>query len=506
MSNPIICGPILGFEEGGYYTVCLLTDPMPSPPTLEISGRTAPVPFARKATVGGHEFWRAEIKIAPGAKGTPVQYRVRIKNDPLVDRHGRAEWTFYVPARKEQPQIAFASCNGFSSAKLARDTNEPYALWDRLAGQQQKRMAREGNDPPFSLLLMGGDQVYADEIWETRRCPELQRWNELNSKKQNAARVTVAMESEIEAFYAWLYVDRWKDEQMSLVFASIPSVMMWDDHDIFDGWGSYPEERQACPVFQKVFEQAARAFDIFQLRCSPRNRLNPSASHRTLRLRFGEYHLLALDNRSERTLKQIMSEPHWQDVKGWLAKLGRTPVRNLLIMTGLPVVYRSFATVEKLFENTPWHEELEDDVQDHWSTTGHQAERMRLVMVLLNFLAEPARREAKAVLLSGDVHVGALGRIWDENRQIGMTQVISSGIVHPPPTTLAWTGLRLMTSDNPEPLGVEEVMAEMLTPVGSDRYLRSRNFATLFTGTDEKIWINWICEDEKLKPSYAISR
>lgn len=25
---------------------------------------------------------------------------------------------------------------------------------------------------------------------------------------------------------------------------------MWDDHDIWDGWGSYPEPIQACPVFQ----------------------------------------------------------------------------------------------------------------------------------------------------------------------------------------------------------------------------------------------------------------
>ena len=26
--------------------------------------------------------------------------------------------------------------------------------------------------------------------------------------------------------------------------------MTWDDHDIFDGWGSYPVQLQFCPVFQ----------------------------------------------------------------------------------------------------------------------------------------------------------------------------------------------------------------------------------------------------------------
>lgn len=31
-------------------------------------------------------------------------------------------------------------------------------------------------------------------------------------------------------------------------------VMTWDDHDIFDGWGSYPEKLQATPVFQVGLE------------------------------------------------------------------------------------------------------------------------------------------------------------------------------------------------------------------------------------------------------------
>ena len=30
----------------------------------------------------------------------------------------------------------------------------------------------------------------------------------------------------------------------------MPQVMMWDDHDIFDGWGSYPHALLTCSVFQ----------------------------------------------------------------------------------------------------------------------------------------------------------------------------------------------------------------------------------------------------------------
>jgi phosphodiesterase/alkaline phosphatase D-like protein len=47
--------------------------------------------------------------------------------------------------------------------------------------------------------------------------------------------------------------------------ARIPTVMMWDDHDIFDGWGSFSEPMQHSPVFQTLFNHARRAFWVFQL-------------------------------------------------------------------------------------------------------------------------------------------------------------------------------------------------------------------------------------------------
>ncbi|HWM25409.1 MAG TPA: alkaline phosphatase D family protein [Chthoniobacterales bacterium] len=500
MSANILVGPLLGYEEGDYYTVCILAEGLTSAPTIKLSDKSKPISFVKQAGVGSSDFWRAEFKIAAGKDGTSVEYAIKGKAETFSDRHGRSKWRFYVPGKGEEPRIAYVSCNGFSSAELARDTDEPYGLWRRLAQQQTECSEIPQQEKPFSLLLMGGDQVYADEIWVSRRCPELQRWNELPYDQQSNAKPNAAMRAEIEAFYDWLYIDRWKDEQMSLMLSSIPSVMMWDDHDIFDGWGSYPKARQECAVFAKVFQEAARVFDVFQLRCSTRSRLNGTANHRTLALRFRGYQILVLDNRSERTLEQIMSDQQWHDVKGWLDGTQKPP-KNLIVLTAVPVVYRSFAIAEKLFEATPWHEQLEDDVQDHWSAKRHEAERMRLIMVLLNHID---RHKNRCVILSGDVHVGALGRIWDAKRGVGLTQIISSGIVHPAPTPFEWLGIRMTTSDDPERLAEGDVIAEMLKPLGSDQYIRSRNFATFFTGTDDMIWVNWVCE-ENLKPSFGIA-
>lgn len=41
-------------------------------------------------------------------------------------------------------------------------------------------------------------------------------------------------------------------------------TMTWDDHDIFDGWGSYPDTIQNCPVFQGCFHAAKRFYLLFQ--------------------------------------------------------------------------------------------------------------------------------------------------------------------------------------------------------------------------------------------------
>ena len=45
--------------------------------------------------------------------------------------------------------------------------------------------------------------------------------------------------------------------------------MMWDDHDVFDGWGSWPPARQNCPVFRGVAAAARDAFALFQLAAQP---------------------------------------------------------------------------------------------------------------------------------------------------------------------------------------------------------------------------------------------
>ncbi|WVM87546.1 hypothetical protein UMZ34_12980 [Halopseudomonas pachastrellae] len=55
-------------------------------------------------------------------------------------------------------RIAYVSCNGEQIGDLEREGSERNAMWARLT--------EDHRNAPFSLLLHGGDQVYADQVTE----------------------------------------------------------------------------------------------------------------------------------------------------------------------------------------------------------------------------------------------------------------------------------------------------------------------------------------------------
>ena len=490
MNSKMMVGPLLGVENDSVYTVCFLSDRTVDGCDLFVNDARM-ASFRKIADTYSGQFWRAEFPVDEDTSSRDLAYDIRSNGKRIQSASGVSSWTFHVPGSSEKPRISYASCNGFSSAKLIKKTGEPYYLW--------KQMCEEHERSPLSLLIMGGDQLYADEIWESSLTPTIVKWSELSRSKRISCTDVTEIPNELNRFYETLYVKRWSNPEMAHMMASVPTVMMWDDHDIFDGWGSYKPDLQGCNIYKEIFQVARRYFDLFQLRSRHNNALLNAPAHGSFGLRFHDYLILGLDNRSERTRNQVMSSSHWNDVKRWLQSQSSCG-GNLLVLSAIPVAYRSFASVEAVFAATSWEEELEDDILDHWSAREHQGERMRLIMNLMDFVCQ---NDCRTIILSGDVHVGALGLIKDTRNDLEIHQVISSGIVHPPPSALEWLGLRALTSDDKERIGNGQITTEMICPFGSDKYIRARNYAVLEEGTDNKVWVNWICEGD-MKPEYGI--
>ncbi|MCR6740695.1 alkaline phosphatase D family protein [Aeromonas dhakensis] len=491
----LVMGPLLGLESETAYSVCFMTEPGCQSAGVRINGELLAASKQADTPKGG--FWRLIWQASPKSKaGTPVDYEILLDNKPAHDQAGYDKWQFHLPGKKEQVRIGYASCNGFSDFKLLTSTPAPYAMWDKLAAEHKAH--------PFSLLLMGGDQVYADSLWTS--VPTLKAWNELDRAEKVKRKATRTMVEQIDRFYCELYCKQWSRPEVAFMLARVPSAMMWDDHDIFDGWGSYPEDLQRCEVYQAIYAAATKYFRLFQLRSEANGALLDKAlNHHTWRLGFRGYQILALDNRANRTRDQVMSPSQWDQVN---AALAACDTGHLLVLAGVPVVYRDFSFTEAAFDATPWEEELTDDLKDHWRAKAHQGERARLIMRLLDNARQRRQKEpgCKTLILSGDVHVGCLGVIQDKREGVvNVHQLVSSGIVHPCPTQFQWMGILAMTNDDPEYLDESRLIrAELIKPFGAPVYLRTRNFATLLMGSDDKLWANWHCENG-LAASYPLA-
>ena len=502
----IILGPILGYEWDesnlqSYYTVVARLKAGESP-RWNVGGRDVAMTDISGRLHDGSHVWRGEIALQPftAAKPENVAYRISSKGRNLKSVTGASRWKFQLPGKptgREQPRIAFCSCNGFSDPKQARDL-VPLAMWNRLAAVHREN--------PYALLLMGGDQLYCDDL---ARQPGtiMQLWNWLAPESRN--RINPSPREMLQS-YLDHYLMTWSglkhgDEikphtSMVEMMASVPSVMVWDDHDIFDGWGSYQAASKKMPYHKKAFDAARRAFELYQVRGSEQNhslldRRAAGPRHFSQGLRFGPYSILVMDHRSNRTPDQIMDGPQWKQILHWLGT-AKAAGEDLLVVSPVPVIYRRFYD---WISELPGEHGGEDDLRDHWCHRQHEGERDKLIYHLFSSLRDAAGGDGfqRITILSGDVHVGCMGYLERAQPSARITQVISSAIMHPPPSCAQWAGLRAISSDDPFTIKSQSITVRMTRPVGSkDRYIRRRNFVWLQQGTDGKLWVNWELEQQ----------
>jgi PhoD related phosphatase len=495
-------GPVLKFlgcqDDTWGVSAMVVTDATDAAPVLTVAGQAKPAAIAlQQLPHTASAVWRFDFAVPQKAAAQIVSYTL-----------AGVQYSLQVPAKGAQPAMAYASCNGFSDPKLMKQVKDQNALWARLdrlhVGADTIRGRKFG---PWSLLLMGGDQVYSDSIWVD--VPELKQWCDLTHDQRMAYAFSPALRIAVEKFFENLYLDRWAQTDMRVAMGSIPSVMMWDDHDIMDGWGSYPYEQHNCPVYQGIFSVANSYFKLFQLQATgalPPATL-PAQDGYSKGFRMGTMGLLVLDMRSERMPHrpdgahddykpdQVMSEKSWAAVYKWLD--AQEDMTQLLIMSSIPVVHPSFGLLEKMLGVLPGQQELEDDLRDHWTSPPHLQERLRLVHRLLRISAQ---KGCRVTLLSGDVHVAAVGAIESDRNDVPpnarvVNQLTSSGIVHTPPVAMARYFLEqackeVETLDR----GILATMYEF--PATTRRLIGARNFLTIEPDVDDRLWANWWVEGE----------
>ena len=316
-------------------------------------------------------------------------------------------------------RVAYVACNGQEHGDLDRPITERNALWRRLCQQHDEQ--------PFQLLLHGGDQVYADEVLEAH--PRLRQWDQgqidgVGEEIGPDGPVTQAL----RRAYFKRYVEVLGQPEIAWLMARVPSLAMWDDHDICDGWGSLPVRMLDAPVGRRLFESAREHFLLFQLGVAPGTTpaACPDRSGTSLcwHHRLPGLHVIAPDLRSERRPDRVMGTPGWEALE---TALGQIREERVLLMSSVPALGPRLSWLEALMHLTPWMEKYEDDLRDQWQSRAHRNEWR----AFLERLAEVhARAGVSVTVLSGEIHLATRGTLHVPPAPVH--QLVASGIAHPP--------------------------------------------------------------------------
>jgi hypothetical protein len=384
------------------------------------------------------------------------------------------------------PRIALVSCNGVHTAPEA----SRYALWKEL----KKRIDQGAVD----LVIFAGDQIYADPIWMKHDTQ-----GTFSGVSPQAARESLA-----EQYRDW-YVKSWTPPDVQAVLSSCPCLMMWDDHDIFDGYGSHDDDAQ--PAAQIYFEAARQAFSELQASQNPPP-LGPSSF--AFGFEYGDVGFLVLDGRSNRNYPRghILGDNQLHLADQHLQGLQARKLKHLFVVLGVPMIHAPVAAALGVFEVIPGTEEAEDDLRDSWVAPNNLGEARRVLLSLFNFAKASGTQVS---ILSGDVHVATIGAIESSlpahrgptGAPARIHQVVSSGIGYMPPSgTAAWLMKKgIAAVEGRIQLTGNDIAGQLLSFQGSgDRYFMGRrNFAVIkvsdATGKafdpHRNVWVDYFCEE-----------
>lgn len=436
-------GPLLRYVDGSSATIWVEAS---RPCTAEVRCPDGAGGESRTFQIAGHHY--ALIPVTGLTPGTRSPYQVLLDGVqvwPLPDSRFPPSVIHTPVDDHETVRVAFGSCRWATPAADEKDPGGPDAL-DTLAA----RIAADPESERPDVLLLLGDQVYADEVSEATR-----RWLEARRGLNEPPGAEVADYEE----YTHLYYESWLDPEIRWLLSTVPSCMIFDDHDVIDDWntseawvadmratpwwrerilsglmsywvhqhlGNLPPERLAeDPLYEAVRAtpdgtDALRAF-------AARADNDPASVRWSYRRDFGRTRLLMVDSRAARVLDEKNRSMLDPAQEAWLREqVLEEPgsYDHLLIGTSLPWLLPNL-----VHDAEGWNAALcRGERGERWARFG---ENLRRAADLEHWAAFPSSFDSLAELiaeagsgpqapatvcvLSGDVHHAYIAEpVWRE--------------------------------------------------------------------------------------------
>lgn len=442
----LLLGPLLRHVGARDATVWVETD-APARVTVRAGEATGQAATFR---VAGHHY--ALVVLTGLAPGATVPYTVALDGQPVWPPAGSGRPASVVrtvdPTRSFR--LAFGSCRYATPDTVGgRRRFDPDAL-DCLA----RRLARRPPAQWPDALLLLGDQVYADET-----SPQTRRFIAARRDVRRPPGTEVADFEE----YTRLYRESWSDPDVRWLLATIPTSMIFDDHDIKDDWNTShawreemaatgwwaeritgglmaywlyqhlgnlgPEELAADPLYgQLVATGADEAGDGAALlrrfaRAADREADGGKGARWSYRRDFGRIRLLVIDSRCGRILADGRRSMVSEEEFAWLERqVADDGYDHLLVGTSLPwLLPRALSDVESWDEalcagsRGPRLARLGERLRrvadlEHWAAFRASFDRLAGLLAAVAAGRITGRPPATVCVLSGDVHHAYIAR------------------------------------------------------------------------------------------------
>ena len=357
-TNGVYFGPYLRYanmdmERGTWHGSILLVTDAQQPPTIHIhqSVDLSPNPRQLKASpIAHHQRW------------TYYRYEIDLK----MEEEGSAKWTYAITSHLGCTRYEFLVAGRYETNwRFIATSGNDFSL---NVGQNERSkiggigfmwkdiMSKHVECGGFHVQLGLGNQIYADRIWKD--IPLLKQWLATSGKEnRKAAPWTARHEEEVSHAYFHYYTSHFDQPYLREAFAQIPHILQIDDHDIFDGFGSYPEYMQFSNMFKNVGRIGIEMYLLFQHHTCLELLRNVSDDFDIFTITGTGWHfvkhlgpavvVVGPDCRSERNPHQVMAGPTYQ---GLFPKVATLPpsVQHCIWMISVPLIYPRLEVAEQL--------------------------------------------------------------------------------------------------------------------------------------------------------------
>jgi hypothetical protein len=249
----LLLGPLLRHVDETSATVWVETD---APCRVQVLDCSTPT-----FTVAGHHY--ALVVCNALEPGTVTTYDVILDGERVWPRDGDPYPAPTIRTRTRDGSEPFRLL--FGSCRVTRPHEPPYTLSggedgvgvDALHAYGRRMLELEEPAWPDAMLLVG-DQVYADEV-----SPQTLEHIERTRGTDAAPGEGVADFEE----YTLLYREAWSDPLIRWVLSTLPTAMVFDDHDVHDDWNTSAQWRrqmQATDWWAARIEGGLMAYWLYQ--------------------------------------------------------------------------------------------------------------------------------------------------------------------------------------------------------------------------------------------------